>query len=57
MSAVGGPEATTGREDYDQRVEKISCLINYVREAFVVSVGKIALKGCGLDLANGKNGK
>jgi hypothetical protein len=54
MPAVGGPEATIRCEDRDERVEKISCLINYVRETFVVSVGEIALKRRGIDLADGK---
>ena len=53
--AVGSPEATAGRHDSDDGIEKTPSLINNVGETFVVSVGEIALKRRRLDLVDGKN--
>src|ERR1700739_2326163 len=55
MPAVGGPEATAGRNNGDDRVEETSSLIDDIGQPFVVSVREIALKRRGLDLVYGKN--
>src|SRR5580704_3098300 len=57
MTTVGGPEATTGRDDSDDRVEKTSGLINDVGQSFVVRVGVVALKRRRLNLVDSKNRK
>src|SRR6266849_2777880 len=57
VPAVGGPEASAGSDDRDNRIEKTSSLINDVGQPFVVSVGEIALKRRRLDLVDRENGE
>jgi hypothetical protein len=57
MPAVGSQEATAGRDDSDDRVEKTSSLIHDVGQPFVVSIGEIALKRRRFDLVDGENGE
>src|ERR1022692_2808453 len=52
---LGVPEASAGRDDSDDRVEKTSCLMKYVGQPLVVSAGEVTLKRRRLDLVDGEN--
>ena len=54
---MGVPEASAGRDDSDDRVEKTSCLMKYVGQPLVVSAGEVTLKRRRLDLVDGENGE
>src|SRR6202451_467528 len=41
MPTVGGPEASAGRDDSDDRVEETPCLMKHVGQPLVVSVGEV----------------
>src|SRR5690348_1402643 len=49
MTAVGSPEAAPRCDHRDNRVEKASCLVDDVSQAFMMGVGEVALEGSGLD--------